>query len=291
LLVLAEIGWRWTFGAAALAISIYALGRLLATTELSDGMLLALASGTPFLIADTVAHIALDLWPRLLVVLAILLPALALLWTFASATGRAATLKALLAQSAISMRAMFGLSFLRAGLTLAGVLAWVAAFVIAGRIAVGKESSSPGTFLVVLMSLGFLVSALWTLLSWYLSLAPLFSARDGRDAFSSVLEAVRTVRRKGNSFSAVSGTFGFLHLIAFACGTMVALMPLALIGIFSGKIVLALMGAATLGYFAVMDFLYIARLAAYAHIVAEDGEPTAVSSQPSAISTTVSNLA
>ncbi len=284
LLVLAEIGWRWTFGAAALASAICALGRLLATTQLSDGTLLALYSRTPILIANAVARILESAWPRLVTALAILLPALAVLWTFASAAGRAATLKAMLDRSAVSMRAMFGLSFLRAGLALAGVLAWVGAFIVAGLSAVRNEGSSPGAFLVVFLSLSFLVSALWTLLSWYLSLAPLFAVRDGRDTLAALAEALRVVRRNRNAFSSVSGAFGLLHVVAFVSGTMVALMPLSLVGVVRGEIVLALMGLAALGYFALADFLYVARLAAYVRIVAESDSESAVSIQPSAIS-------
>lgn len=284
LLVMAEIGWRWAFGAAALASTIYALGRLLATTQLSDGTLLALYSGTPILIANAVARILEDAWPRLVVALAILLPAMAMLWTFASAAGRAATLKALLDRSAVSMRALFGLSFLRAGLALAGVLAWLGAFIVAGLIAVRNEASSPGAFLVVFVSLGFLVSALWTLLNWYLSLAPLFAVRDGRDTLAALGEAVRVVRRNRNAFSAVSGAFGMLHLVAFVSGTMLALMSLSLLGVLRGEIVLTLMGVVTLGYFALADFLYIARLAAYARIAAESESRSAVSIQPAVVS-------
>ncbi|MGH9508849.1 MAG: hypothetical protein ACRD2Q_03045 [Terriglobales bacterium] len=273
LLVLAEIGWRWTFGAAALAISIYALGRLVATTHLTEGDLLSLRSGIPVLVADVVAHILEDAGPRLGIAAAIVLPAVAVLWAFASATGRAATLKALFGKNTVPMRAMFGLSFLRAGVALAGGLAWVGAFIVAGRVAVRGEEYSPGAFLVVFLSLSFLVSLAWAVLNWYLLLAPLFVVRDGRDSLSSIAEAARAVRQNRNAFSSVSIVFAFLHLFAFVSGTMLALMPLGLVGLLRSEIVLALIGLVTLGYFAFAAFLYIARLAAYVRIVM-DGDPS-----------------
>ncbi|MGH9603588.1 MAG: hypothetical protein ACRD24_14505 [Terriglobales bacterium] len=281
LLVLAEIGWRWTFGAAALAISVYALGRLVATTHLTEGDLLSLRSGIPVLIADVVAHILEDAGPRLGIAAAIVLPAVAVLWAFASATGRAATLKALFGKNAVPMRAMFGLSFLRTGLALAGVLAWVGAFIVGGRVAIRGEENSPGAFLVVFLALSFLVSLAWGVLNWYLSLAPLFVVRDGRDSLSSIAEAARAVRQNRNAFSSVSSVFAFLHLFAFVSGTMLALMTLGLAGLLRSEIVLALIGLVTLGYFALADFLYIARLAAYVRIVMNDGPPLAETIRPS----------
>ncbi|MGH6628484.1 MAG: hypothetical protein ACREB3_02000 [Burkholderiales bacterium] len=282
--MLAEIAWRWTFGAAALAISFYAVGRLVATTHLTEGDLLSLRSGIPVLIADAVSHILQDAWPRLATAVAIVLPSLAALWTLAAALGRAATLKTLLGKRHVSVRSMLGLSFLRAALALAGVLAWMGALIVAGLAAVQGEKNSPGVFLLVFLSLGFLAGLFWAVLNWYLSLAPLFAVRDGRDSLNSIAEAVRAVRKDRNAFSSVSGVFGFLHLLALLSGTVLGLMPLGLIGTLRNEIVLALIGLVTLGYFAVADFLYIARLAAYVRIVVDSGQPAAETIPPPLVS-------
>jgi hypothetical protein len=279
-LVLAEIGWRWAFGVAALAIVAYTVGRLLATTHLTDADLLALRSRTPMLIADAVAHILQDAWPRLATATAIVLPSLAVLWSFAASAGRAATLKALLNHARVSMRPMLGLSFLRASLALAGVLAWIASAIVAGLAAVRGEQNSPAVFLLVFLALSFLVGLLWSVLNWYLSLAPVFAARDGRDSLSSIAEALRVVRQNRRAFSSVSSVFGFLRLFALVSATILGLMPLALVGMVSNWLVLALIGLVTLGYFAFADFLYVARLAAYVKIVEEGIRQSAAGSQP-----------
>ncbi len=279
-LVLAEIGWRWAFGAAALAISAYALGRLLATTHLSDADLLALRSRTPVLIADAVTHILRDAWPKLVTASAIVLPSLAVLWTIAAALGRAATLRALRHQERVAVRPILEISFLRAALALAAVLAWLAAFIVAGLAAVQGEQNSPGVFLVVFLALSFLVGLLWSVLNWYLSVAPVFAAEGGRDSLGSIAEAARAVRSNRRGFSSVSSVFGLLRLLAVAIATIAGLMPLALAGSAPSGVVLGLMGLVALVYFAFADFLYIARLAAYVKIVEDNRQASAVIHQP-----------
>ncbi|MCI0402857.1 MAG: hypothetical protein L0212_04960 [Acidobacteria bacterium] len=283
-LVLAEIGWRWTFDGAALALVAYTVGRLLATTHLSSAELLALHSRTPVLIADAVAHILRDAWPRLAIAIAIVLPALAALWTLSAAAGRSATLRALLVHGRSSMRPLLGLCFLRAALALAAALAWVGAVIVAGLAAVRAEENGLGWFLLAFLPLGFLVGLCWSVLNWYLSLAPVFAVRDGLNSLSSIAEAARAVRKNRNAFSSVSSVFGFLHLFAFVTGTILALMPLALVGTFRNEIVLALMGLVALGYFALADFLYIARLAAYVRIVVDSDASSAAVIRPSVVS-------
>ncbi len=278
-LVLAEIGWRWAFGVAAIATVSYGVGRLLATTHLSEANLLALRSRTPLLIADAVTHIIRDAWPRLATAAAITLPSLAVLWTFAAGLGRAATLKALLEKQHALLRPMLELSFLRAALALAGVLAMLAALIVAGLAAVRGETNSPGIFLLVFLSLGLLVSLSWSVLNWYLSLAPVFALREGCSSLSSIAEAARAVRRNRGAFSSVSVVFGFVRLFAMAMAAVLGLLPLALVGTVAKEIVLGLMGLVALGYFAFADFLYIARLAAYVRIV-EDSEPAPASGVP-----------
>ncbi len=281
--VLAEIGWRWAFGAAAVAIVAYTLGRLLATTHLSDAHWFALRSRTPLLMADALTHILRDAWPRLALASAIVVPSLAVLWIFAAALGRAATMQALRSQERVSVRPMVGLSFLRAALALAGTLAWVAAFVVAGLAATQGEKTSAGVFFLVFLALSFVVSMLWSVLNWYLSVAPVFAVGEGCDSLGSVFEAARAVRSHGRAFSSVSSVFGFLRLFAVVIAVVAGLMPLALAGTAPAGVVLGLMGLVALGYFAFADFLYIARLAAYVKIVEDGKQLLAVSNQPSVV--------
>jgi hypothetical protein len=158
----------------------------------------------------------------------------------------------------------------------------LAAALIAGLAAVRGEENSPGLFLLVFLPLSFLASLLWSVLNWYLSLAPVFAVRDGRNSVSSIAEAARAVRRNRGAFSSVSMVFGFVRLFAMTTATVIGLMPLALVGTVANEVVLVLIGLVTLGYFAFADFLYIARLAAYVRIVESSEQTSAGSIQQTA---------
>ena len=71
-----------------------------------------------------------------------------------------------------------------------------------------------------------------------------------------------------------------MHLVAFVIGMTVVAYPLALASLIPPGITLLLMGLVVLAYFAVADYLYLARLAAYLAVVEWDrsspAEPGAV---------------
>jgi hypothetical protein len=67
--------------------------------------------------------------------------------------------------------------------------------------------------------------------------------------------------------------FGAMHLVSFVIGTTVIVYPLAIASLVPPGITLALMGVILLVYFAVADWLYVARLAGYLRIVEWDRSP------------------
>ena len=110
------------------------------------------------------------------------------------------------------------------------------------------------------------------LLNWFLSLAPLCAARDGRDTLSSVGEAVRLFRRRRGDFTSVGVVYGVLRLLAIGAALMLSLAVLQA-GWLSARSQIAWLVVLSLVYFAVADFLYIARLAAYGAIAELDVAP------------------
>jgi hypothetical protein len=94
--VLAEIAWRWSFGAAAWVLLLLGAHVVLRSVSVSTAEIeLARRSGI-FKLADALARIGIDAWPRILRLAAALLPGLAALWIVAASAGRAAALNALL---------------------------------------------------------------------------------------------------------------------------------------------------------------------------------------------------
>ena len=279
-LALAEITWRWAFGAGALAILAAGAARFLSSLEVSDSDLTLLRSRVPSLMAEAIAEIFHGAGGTLLAILAVILPAVAALWVAAATVGRAATLRALLRQEGeIGMRTVAGISFLRAALALATLLAYCGAMIAGGLLATLGEENSLGLFVLVTLALWFVISLISGTLNWYLSVAPLVAVCERLDTLGAVAATVRFVRRHSRQFSGVSAGFGLLRLFFLGAATVLSLIPLALIGTASGWIVTALLVVIALGYFAIADFLYIARLAAYARIGEESSQQSAFSPQ------------
>jgi hypothetical protein len=275
--LLAEIAWRWTFGAAALGLISFTIAQFLDTLPVSNGDLLFLRSGQPFLVSQALAHIFRGSTPRLVAATLVLTIALAVLWNLAASLGRKATLDSLLAQFApergirTGIGSFVGLNFLRTALALAALLGYLGALIIGG-FAGSEAHPRPGLSLLIFLMLAAMVAVLWAAVNWYLSLAAVFVARGSEDTFSSLGAAIDLCRQRTGPVSAVSFWYSLLHLAAFVAATTVVFFPIAFLGLLPPGIVLIAIILITLIYFGVADWLYISRLAAYVAVV-EAPEP------------------
>jgi len=281
-IVLAEIAWRWSFGVAALALAAGVIFAYLDTLHVSRIELLALRSGAPWLVADAIAHILRGSGPRLAIAVAIVSPAMAILWMAAAGLGRAATLKALLGPEArVRLVPQIGLNFMRASVALASLIGYLGAAIIAGRAASSDANVRLGIFLLVFVVLGTAITLVRSRVNWFLSLGAISSARHGRDTFTAIGEAVGLFRRHAGKFAGAGAVFGAIHGVLFAFCTVVCLLALSLAGRVPPVATVFLLTGITLAYFAVADFLYIARLATYVAIDESDRTPpVAVAYEP-----------
>jgi hypothetical protein len=175
------------------------------------------------------------------------------------------------------------LNFLRAAVALAAILGFIGAAIVVNLISVsfsssatsarvtsaGAPPSDPGAGLafLLLFPLAGLILLAWSGLNWVLSLAGVFAVRDAgdapEDALGALSAAVAFCRERGGAVFAVSSWTGLAHMTAFVVATTVVSMPLSLARIAPGWVVLAGVILVTLAYFAVADWLYMARLAGY----------------------------
>jgi hypothetical protein len=277
--LLAEITWRWACGAAAIGLTVFTVGQFLDTLPVSNGDLLFLRSGQPFLIGQALAHIFRGSAPRLLAATLVLVFALAVLWNLAASLGRKATLDSLLAQFApqreirTGIGSLVGLNFLRTALALAALLAYLGASILSGLVS-SKAHPRPELSLLIFLVLAVMVAVLWAAVNWYLSLAAVFVEKGAGDTFSSLGAAIDLCRRRTGPVSAVSFWYSLLHLAAFVAATTAVFFPIAFLGLFPVPLVLIAVAVITLLYFVVADWLYISRLAAYV-VVVETPEPAA----------------
>lgn len=297
-LTFAEISWRWSVGAVAWALCFFGCVEYLDTLPVTNGDVTLLSTRQPVLIGRAIAHILRGSLNR--AVLSSLLAALSLsvLWIVAASVGRLATVRALLdyfhgrfagnvpaktvAPKAKSpLRSLIGLNFLRLALALAALLAFVGAAIFV-RFASPDAHPRPGLAFVLFLPLACLICIVWPMLNWLLSLASLFAVRDGDDILGALSAAVTFSRQRLGPVFAVSTWTGLAHLAAFSVATTAASFPLAFIRLAPARLIIAVVFLVTLAYFAVVDWLYMARLAGYVCIVEMPEAPaeSATSSTP-----------
>ena len=273
---LAEMAWRWSLGSAGVALITLAGVEYLDTLPVTSQDLFLLGTRQPGLMWRALLDIfhgsALRFWQAAIV----LGFGFAVAWVVIAALGRAATLKALLKYfeqligllpdaKVWRLSSLVGLNFLRAALTLAALIGVFGATIAGGAVTSDKDPS-PGSAILVFLTVLLLVTLAWLVLNWFLSLATLFVVKEGEDTFGAIGAAAGFCRNHLGPVLAVSFWFGLAHLAAFVVATFVVAFPLAFVGVLPGSVVLGGIVFTTLLYFAVADFLYIGRLAGYVYI-------------------------
>ena len=161
---------------------------------------------------------------------------------------------------------LLALNFLRTAITLAAWFALVGASILAG-FASTDRNPQPGLVFLFFLPLAALVGGLWLILNWFLSLAALFAVRNDndhhQDTLSAISAAVTLCRNRFGHVVAVSAWFGLAHIAAFLGASTVSSFSLGFVAVLPGRAVLAILTVLALIYFAVVDWLYTARLAGY----------------------------
>jgi hypothetical protein len=111
------------------------------------------------------------------------------------------------------------------------------------------------------------------ILNWWLSFAAIFAVRDNQDPPGALSESIDLFRNRIGSVVAVSIWTGLAHLVALSVATTAASFSLAFLRIVPARIVLAAIILLALAYFAVADWLYIARLSGYIYIAEMPNAP------------------
>jgi hypothetical protein len=271
LLTLAEISWRWAVGATATVLFFFGFFEYLNTLPVTNGELLFLKTRHPYLVAEAIAHILKGSLPRAVISFLAAGLLLTLLWIIAASLGRFATVQVLVEHfrnedrgsgSRARISPIASLNFLRAAVALAAILGFVGAAILAG-FASPDAHPRPGLAVFLFVPLAGLIALAWSSLNWLLSLAVMFAVRDGRGTVAAISSAGRFSRERPGPVFAVSTWTGLAHLVAFVGATTVVAIPLGFISLVPGRLVMAAMLVITLAYFALADWLYMARLAGY----------------------------
>jgi hypothetical protein len=289
---LAEIAWRWSFGAAAGLLLLFSFFEYLDTLPVSKSDLVLLRTTQPVLISRALLHILRGSGFRVVETAIVLSLTLGIAWVVVASLARAATMKALLAyfrESGISTRehaagssqlhSLFALNLFRLGTALAATVGFVAAILLGGT-ASRPANPAPGTALLLTLTLAMLVWLAWSTLNWFLSLAAVFVAADGQDTFGAIAATVGLCQTRAGSVFAAGTWFGVAHLTAFAVASSIAAFPLGFAAVLPAGVILGGVLLVTLIYFAIADFLHIGRLAAYLAIVEMPNAPASAEVAP-----------
>jgi hypothetical protein len=309
-LSLAEVSWRWSFGAAACVLLSLGFIAYLDTLPVDRTDLLLLRTGQPVLIAKAFSHILHGSALRAALASIVLFSALALLWILLASVGRGATLLSLLdyvreralhfASTAATttpqtpvlvaadtsrswrLQSLAGLYSLRAALALATAAAAIGAVIVAGFV----SNPRPGLAVFFAAATILLLWLIWSSISWFLSTASIFVVHQGKDTFAALSSTVDLCRERFGPVVAVGTWFGLAHLVLFLIATSVVAFPFAFFPLVPLGVVLTAVLLLTLAYFAFVDTLYIGRLAGYVAILEAPPSPPRVEAPP-ALATTI----
>ena len=286
ILGLAEIAWRWTSATIAGLLFCFLLFEYLDSLPVTKGDMLLLGSGVPSLALGALERILLSGSTRFLVAAAICFFAISITWVFAASAGRAATIRVLLDQAAhdqpsetsaalapesrhsfaapstLVSKPVVLLHFCRAALLLGTLAAFIGAIIMAG-FTVSTHDPHPGLAILLFLLLSGVIAMLWYGLDWLLSAASIFAIRDDETAWAAISGAVTFACQNSGALVRSTGLFNAIHLVIFFAATSLLSAPLALARIFSPGAIFISILAMTLLYFASVDFLRVARLAAY----------------------------
>lgn len=291
-LTFAEISWRWAVGAVAWALFLFSFFEFLNTLLVSNSDAALLRTRHPLLVGRAISHILRGSLNRAVFAMLVATLALCVLWIIAASIGRAATVRALLDYSrerregidssdhhaSPAFQSLIGLNFLRVIAALAAILALVGAAILAS-FASPDATPRPGLAFILFLPFAGLICIVWPTLNWLLSLACIFAVREGEDVLGALSAAVAFFREHLGAVSAVSTWTGLAHLVAFSVAGTASSFPLAFIQIAPPRLMIAGVILVTLAYFAVVDWLYIARLAGYI-VIADMPEAPAASASP-----------
>ena len=265
---LVEILWRWSFAILACLLVAGVGVMLLGPLHIGHAWDTAWQSRDPQRMGQLVLAILLLLGIKVIVITAVVLPlTIALLWSILSALGRFVTVRRLrVGLTSLRFRSIFALQLLRAFVGwFSVVLLFAATF---GEALVATRGSKPDLLLYYLMMMPsvVLISAFWLTVNWYLSLAAIFG-RAGQSFRGALRQARQTIRQQRSDFAGTGFVFLLFRVVILLIATAICGLTSGMVGS-SPQSYFTLLMIVSLAYFAIADFLYMARMAAYLALAA-----------------------
>jgi hypothetical protein len=125
----------------------------------------------------------------------------------------------------------------------------------------------PAVAFLVFFPVAIAVGIIGWALNWFLSVAAMFAVLEGEDVVGALSTAAGFIRERTGAVLAVSLWTGLAHLVVLSAASTAVAFPLGVANVLPWRLVVLAVLIIVLGYFAVADWLYTARLAGYVCIV------------------------
>jgi hypothetical protein len=266
-LTVLEILWRWTYGIPALLLLWHVGKRVLSGTSLDIPALQAMTVTKPLDAAQTLATAVAVLLPPVSREAVWLVPLLLLAWVIWSSAGRTLVLRR--ADGALHRRVgtMMVLQLIRVLALVAAFVLWLvclhsaAADTVTGPLARGADPNLVTYFaLAIVSTLG--VFALWALISWVLSIAPLLAMLRNLGAWASLIAAVRLGPLKSKLVE-LNLVMGIVKVALLVLAMVFSATPLPFESIATAAFLNVWWVIVAIAYFIASDFFHVARAVAY----------------------------
>ena len=286
--VLAEIAWRWTFGLAFWATLYYGFREYFASVEITNAEYAAMRSLQPYTWMAICARIMVAFVEGLHIIGPIIIPALVILWIALATLGRSATIRALchvddgsalrsggdIPTASINWVSTAALNFFRVILLFAALLAYFGCGILIDTLVDPTQHLGAVVLLAGLVLIA--IVSIWGMLNWFLSLAPIFTVRDGAGIGRALSDAVDLYRARANAFTSSGFSFGVMRTVLAIVATILSLLPIAHFGGTHVRLTALIIVSVSLAYFVLADGLNVWRLAAYISFTEPEPAPPVI---------------
>jgi len=233
---------------------------------------LRLVEGDPVRASAVLAVLAQALWPTVLGILRWLVPALVASWAVVSGLGRWLVLRRLaqLRPGLLPLNLLEGQAWRLIIFQAARIVGLAAAFlgvflcIRAGANSAFADPDNPNLvlyFVVVIVS-GLGIFAIWALLSWAVTVAPLLSLVEGRGVSASLRGAWRLGKSLTGKLMEINLVLGIVKLALLVLAMVFSAIPLPFESVTTPDELHAWWVMVTVAYFVANDFFQVARVVA-----------------------------
>jgi hypothetical protein len=267
-LIAIEVSWRWLFGIPFLLICFQQAQQILAAFPLDSSGFSSIDAQNPWLAATQISGLISYYQPHVWPVLGWLLPAAAGGWIVISGLGRGLLL------SRLQLNSGSHLPFRPVSIVLLQAV-WLGLFAVifwcwfrsmqwdsATHIAIAGEPDLIGYFIwAIFLSLGFF--ALWALVSWTVSVAPLLALLEDRSAFSALGQTPKLGRAFAGKLAEINLVLGIVKLALLVLAMVFSAAPLPFSDELGPAAMHVVWAASAILFLAGNDYFQVVRLKAF----------------------------